>query len=221
VADEGFFSRWSRRKQATAQGVVLPEPPPQERTDAATAVPAQVAHTSEPAHAPVPVPESSRTQPEGATPAPSLDDVAALTPESDFAPFMTRQVSPEVKNAAMKKLFTDPHFNVMDRMDIYIDDYNTPDPLPASMLRQMASAQFLNLCNDTPEAADAARSADPVGTGDVAHGRTSEVVAQSQPETENSPSRAPQAQEPALDDPDLRLQPNPDPGPRRAEPGPV
>jgi hypothetical protein len=31
-----------------------------------------------------------------------------------------------VKNAAMKKLFADPHFNVMDRLDIYIDDYSSP-----------------------------------------------------------------------------------------------
>jgi hypothetical protein len=39
-------------------------------------------------------------------------------------------VAPEVKNAAFKKLFADPHFNVMDGLDIYIDDYSKPDPLP-------------------------------------------------------------------------------------------
>ncbi len=51
----------------------------------------------------------------------------------------------------MKQLFTDPHFNVMDRMDVYIDDYSIPDPLPESMLRQMASAKFLNLFDDEEE----------------------------------------------------------------------
>ena len=30
----------------------------------------------------------------------------------------------------MKKLFSDPHFNVMDGLDTYIDDYGKPDPLP-------------------------------------------------------------------------------------------
>ena len=30
-------------------------------------------------------------------------------------------------------------------MDIYIDDYSQPDPLPLAMLRQMNGAKFLNL----------------------------------------------------------------------------
>ena len=37
----------------------------------------------------------------------------------------------------MKKLFSDPHFNVMDGLDTYIDDYGKPDPIPLSMLRRM------------------------------------------------------------------------------------
>jgi hypothetical protein len=68
-----------------------------------------------------------------------------LHSESDFSPFTAKTVSPEVRNAAMKKLFTDPHYNVMDGLDIYIDDYSKPDPIPESMLRQMVGAQFLNL----------------------------------------------------------------------------
>ena len=65
---------------------------------------------------------------------------------------MGQGVTPEVKNAAMKKLFADPHFNVMDRMDIYIDDYSQPDPLPLAMLRQMNGAKFLNLFEDEEKA---------------------------------------------------------------------
>jgi hypothetical protein len=57
-------------------------------------------------------------------------------------------VAPEVKNAALKKLFTDPHFNVMDGLDTYIDDYGKPDPLPAGMLRRMAQSQLLGLFDD-------------------------------------------------------------------------
>jgi hypothetical protein len=37
----------------------------------------------------------------------------------------------------MKKLFSDPHFNVMDGLDSYIADYGKPDPIPLSMLRLM------------------------------------------------------------------------------------
>jgi hypothetical protein len=60
-------------------------------------------------------------------------------------------VDPDVKNAALKKLFTDPHYNVMDGLDIYIDDYGKPDPLPAGMLRKMAQSKFLGLFDDEDE----------------------------------------------------------------------
>lgn len=97
-----------------------------------------------------------------------MQDVAALNAESDFKPFVARAVAPEVRNAAMKKLFADPHFNVMDGLDIYIDDYSIPDPLPASMLRKMASAQFLKLFDDEEKPARAAPGPDtPVGDAPV------------------------------------------------------
>jgi cell division septation protein DedD len=77
--------------------------------------------------------------------------VAQLTPESDYAAFAKRSVDPQVRNAAMKKLFTDPHYNVMDGLDTYIDDYNKSDPIPKSMLRQMVQARFLGLLDDELE----------------------------------------------------------------------
>jgi hypothetical protein len=83
---------------------------------------------------------------------PSLADVAKLTSESDYSVFMAKGVAPEVKNAAMKKLFSDPHYNIMDGLDIYIDDYSSPEIMPASMLRKMASARVLNLFTDEDEA---------------------------------------------------------------------
>jgi hypothetical protein len=69
---------------------------------------------------------------------------------------MGQGVAPEVKNAAMKKLFADPHFNVMDRMDIYIDDYSQADPLPLAMLKQMNGAKFLNLFEEEDQGKDKA-----------------------------------------------------------------
>ena len=83
--------------------------------------------------------------------APTLDDVAALSRDADFRRFVAPDVAPEVKNAAMKKLFTDPHFNVMDGLDTYIDDYGKPDPIPASMLRQLVQSHALGLFADEPE----------------------------------------------------------------------
>ena len=115
---------------------------------------------AQPAAAPVP-PEPA------AAPLPTLQDVQSLSIDSDFKPFASRAVAPEVRNAAMKKLFTDPHFNVMDGLDIYIDDYTQPDPLPAAMLKQMASAQFMGLVEEEPEKPSAAgQAAAPAGWND-------------------------------------------------------
>ena len=83
---------------------------------------------------------------------PTLADVAKLTADSDYSVFMAKGVAPEVKNAAMKKLFSDPHYNIMDGLDIYIDDYSSPEIMPKSMLRKMASARVLNLFTDEDEA---------------------------------------------------------------------
>ena len=83
-----------------------------------------------------------------------MDDVAQLSATSNYARFMASNVDTGVKNAAMKKLFTDPHFNVMDRLDTYIDDYGIPDPIPAAMLRQMVQSKFLGLFDDEEEPAE-------------------------------------------------------------------
>jgi hypothetical protein len=58
---------------------------------------------------------------------------------------MKPDVDPQVQQAALKKMFTDPHFNVMDRLDIYIDDYSQPDPLPMGMLERMAQSLVKDL----------------------------------------------------------------------------
>jgi len=142
VADDGFLSRWSRRKAEVARGVAVPPAEP--------AVEPSPAPVKPPAAPPGDaLPAARAAEPGNAEPAqpplPTLADVAALTQDSSYAPFMARGVSPEVKNAAMKKLFTDPHFNVMDGLDIYIDDYGIPDPIPDAMLRLMNQSKSLGL----------------------------------------------------------------------------
>ncbi len=178
---ESFLGRWSQRKRALAQGLPVPEPEP--RAEPLPTAPAAPRPADAAAQA------AANPPPEPSAPPLTLADTQALTPQSDFKPFIAPDVSAEVKNAAMKKLFADPHFNVMDGMDIYIDDYSRPDPLPESMLRQMASAQVLGLFDETPEAAPP-----PV-----------------QPLTP-LPLEA-SSLEPDHDHPDLRLQPNHAAGP--------
>jgi hypothetical protein len=123
MAEENFLSRWSRRKtQARA--------PDREDPPAAAASPATA-----PA-APLPAPAVP------AEPAP-LPPVESLTPQSDFAPFMAPEVDGDLRRQALKTLFTDPHFNVMDMMDVYVDDYSKPDPLPESWLAKLEQVSRL------------------------------------------------------------------------------
>jgi hypothetical protein len=150
VAEEptGFLGRWSRRKTDVLQGKPLAEPaaPVKAAPVIATAAsPAALVADSAQASAPSTPPAES---PEKLL---SLDDVKALTQDSDFKPFMAQNVGADVRNAAMKKLFTDPHYNVMDGLDIYISDYSIADPIPESMLRQMVGAKLLKIFNEDDE----------------------------------------------------------------------
>jgi hypothetical protein len=89
-------------------------------------------------------------------PPPTLEDVQALTADSDFKRFVTADVPADVKNAAMKKLFADPRYNVMDGLDVYIDDYSKPDPLPEGWLEKMNQVARLGIFKPEPEAPEAA-----------------------------------------------------------------
>ena len=112
----------------------------------------------------------------------SLEDTLLLTKDSDFIPFMARDVTSTVRNAAMKKLFADPHFNVMDGLDIYIDDYSKFTPLPEAVLRQMNGAQFLNLFSDEKKADEE--------SGNLQAGASDRSVALPEPMAESSDTPA-------------------------------
>ena len=154
--DDGFLSRWSRRKAQLRQGDRPPDPEPTPvRKGLAPVPPARVAAT---ALAPLDAAAVADSPPQVPAapprPPPTLDDVDRLpTDASDFSRFVARGVTPDVRNAALKKLFADPHFNVMDGLDIYISDYGLPDPLPEGMLRKMVQSQVLGLFADDKPAA--------------------------------------------------------------------
>jgi hypothetical protein len=55
----------------------------------------------------------------------------------------------------LKKLFADPHFNQMDGLDVYIDDYSKPDPMPPAFLKRLNQARILGLAEEEKDVADA------------------------------------------------------------------
>jgi hypothetical protein len=126
----GFsLRRWSARKHAAAREA-HPAPAVANEPPAPTA----------PARAGTPdAPLSSDL----AAPSPPLPPVESLTPESDFVPFMQGDVDETLRRAALKKLFSDPHFNVMDGLDVYIDDYSKPDPIAPDLVKQLTQSRYI------------------------------------------------------------------------------
>ena len=229
--DDNFLSRWSRRKVQAKEGIALPETPhpgplttgereqpaptPSLAPFAGRGIEGRSGGFEPPAASPLSgtglqarariAGEGSPPQ-EAPPPLPTLADVAALTRDSDYRRFVVPGVDEGVKRAAMKKMFfSDPHFNVMDGLDVYIGDYNTPDPIPPSMLRQMWQSKALGLFDDEEdENKDAPRLASAAQASP--DGATHGPLTQSPPEPAVPPD----------ENPDLRLQPHDDPG----RPGP-
>jgi len=114
----------------------------------------------QPVTGPQPVPASD---PEA--PAPELPAVDQLGINSDFRGFFHPKVDENLRRAALKKLFSDPHFNVMDGLDVYIDDYSKSDPLPAGMLAGLRQAQnIIAWAKEGTEDAEAKAAVPAAGT---------------------------------------------------------
>ena len=149
---EAFLSRWARLKQrGDGQHARL-----QDKPAAALPIGEELPNTGigevfEQKTSEEPHPEPTLSDIGTSAALPSLD---SLTPQSDFSPFMARDVDPQLRNLAMKKLFTDPHYNVMDRLDIYIDDYSVHTPLTMDVIRQMNISKTLRLFDDEEEVAN-------------------------------------------------------------------
>jgi hypothetical protein len=122
MSDEGFLRRWARRKTESRLGV---EQAPEPAHDPAPVAPSVPVADAMPAAARPLVAEPPRL--------PTMEDVAQLTSESDFSAFVARGVDQAVRRSALKKLFADPHFKALDRLDMYMDDYNVPSPMSEGM----------------------------------------------------------------------------------------
>ena len=119
---ERFLSRWSRRKLEALRA----------SPDATPSAAAAPAASSLPVAA-----EPAQSTVVATSPPAELPPVESLTFDSDFTAFLRPGVDPTVKSAALKQLFSDPRFNVMDGLDVYIDDYSKADPIPPDMLAEL------------------------------------------------------------------------------------
>ena len=131
-APGGFsLKRWSQRKLAAsretrAEAAAAPAPaaPPDATTEQLTTAPAA-------------------SFPSAEARAVALPSIDSLTADSDFTPFMRADVEPGLQHQALRKLFSDPRFNVMDGLDTYVDDYSKPDPIAPDVVARLAQARYL------------------------------------------------------------------------------
>lgn len=164
----GFLARWSRRKLASAGKAVLADA-------AAPAVPAEMPRSQEGeegVQAGV-APAGARSGPGAVSGAGAVAPTAAeallppveeLTLASDFTAFLKEEVSDALRRQALHKLFADPHFNRMDGLDIYIDDYSLPDPIPPEAMARLKHAREWLMANEAEaEAAEVANPGSPAG----------------------------------------------------------
>ena len=136
--EEHFLSRWSRRKLESKQ-------------EAPAALPAAELPAAEPA---APVAQATELEvPPGIS--------------AEYRTFFDPKVDEKLRQAALRGLFKDPHFNVMDGLDTYIDDYSVADPIPEAMLRRLNQAKELFLFDDEKKTTEGADAAAATGVGAV------------------------------------------------------
>ena len=114
---EEFLSRWSRRKHEARQAETLPE---KKAPDSAAPAPG-----------------------ERDGPAPELPPLDSLTFDSDYRDFLHPKVDEGVRRAALKKLFSDPHFNVPDPFEPFSGDWTVGEPISEELLATLNQARTL------------------------------------------------------------------------------
>ena len=139
---EGFIGRWSRKKREAAA--------PAKEQPAAPQAPAAATPAAVPAQAAEAAPAAPLADPR------ALPPVESLTPQSDFSPFLRPGVEPGTRARALKTLFGDAALYPMDGLDVYIDDYSKPDPLPEGWLEKLNQYAALD---SVPAAEEEARAA--------------------------------------------------------------
>jgi hypothetical protein len=121
LKQEGRLSRWSRRKQQTA-----------EETRKEDLTLRRTEQNRLEADFPETVVELAAQEPEDREPVLTDADMPAiesLKEDSNFSQFMSSGVSDELRNLALKKMFKAPFFNIRDGLDEYDEDFTTFEKL--------------------------------------------------------------------------------------------
>jgi hypothetical protein len=94
---------------------------------------------------------------------PDLPPLDKLTPQSEFSGFMHPKVEDALRRAALKKLFSDPHFNIPDPYEAYSGDWTVGEPISDEMMATLNQARTLLFSDKEKaqaQAADEAKAAE-------------------------------------------------------------
>jgi len=179
---ESRLSRWSRRKQQTAEET--------QKEDLALNVEQQNQVENE-----LETLTSEDQQNEAQQPVLSdadMEPVEGMTEESDFSKFMSSGVSDELRNLALRKLFHAPIFNIRDGLDEYDGDYTwfekLGDIVTADMRHQMELEANKKLEQEAREIAEADTTPDEQDPdGDIDQAPSIAAEEQSLEEIEDEP----------------------------------
>jgi len=124
---EGFLTRWSRRKAQALRGEELPEPEADE-VEAAAQAAETVSESPPEAGEAADAAEAAAT---GETPdvLPELPPLDSLGADSDYSAFLGKGVPADLRQQALRKLFHSDKFNIRDGLDDYDLDFSNPEPL--------------------------------------------------------------------------------------------
>jgi len=126
-------------------------------------------------------------------PLPSLD---TMTPDSDFSAFMQPKVEDALRRAALKKLFSDPRFNIPDPFEAYSGDWTGGEPISEEMLATLNQARTL-LFSDKKDVTQTDVTQADVTQADVTQ---ADVTQTEETQTEETQPEQPQAEEKPRED---------------------
>ena len=166
---ETFLQRWVKRKAEARSGG--PDPAePSAATDSGEVAPAEVPASSGAIETRAPEESPRREPPERSdVDMPPLD---SLDQDSDYSPFLSRGVSPELRQTALRQLFRQPKFNVETCLDDFQDDFLNFQPLGDIVTADMRHMAEVEAKREATRLARAAEDTPPSEQGLIADGQS-------------------------------------------------
>lgn len=209
--DEGFLQRWSRRKQSALRDDEVSEDEASEAPEAADE-PGTAGDASAADAAAGPDPETASGP--GVEPEPPGDEdmppLESIDEGGSVAAFLSPRVSEGLRRAALRRLFRQPKYNVVDMLDDYAEDYSKPVALGSIVTADMRyraevaakrmERKLKESLADQDEATDAVAASESETHPDSETEPNTETPAQEVPGTdEDTPASAGVAPESAAD----------------------